>query len=562
MAQALICVRNVILLACRSDRDIHLYDETPVNSISLPGPAYRQKKLNMSSKPVRVRFAPSPTGPLHIGGVRTALYNYLFARKEGGTFVLRLEDTDQKRFVPAAESYIIESLRWLGIEPEEHPGTRGKFGPYRQSERKSIYRRYAEQMVEQGNAYYAFDSPEDLDQRREEAQAAGEHAWKYDHRARLQMRNSLALPKSESRQLLESGAAHVIRLKVPETEQITFKDIVRGQVAFSGSELDDKVLIKEDGMPTYHMANIVDDHLMEITHVIRGEEWLSSTAHHILLYQALGWPPPQFAHLPLILAPTGKGKLSKRHGKKFGMPVFPLAWKGGSEEESFPGFREYGFVPEAVLNFLAFLGWNPGTEQEIFSLEEMSEAFSLDKIGKSGARFDFDKAKWFNQQYIQQADTRQIVAWLIPGLAEKGIAADKDRLAQFVEMYRERVALLPDFWEQGYYLWKPVESYDEKAIRKKWKPESASLIEGFAQALEEAEPFEADEIGAATQKYMAEREIKPGALFPFLRLALSGTLKGPGISDIIAFLGREESVARLQSAPEYFASIAQDQDHE
>ncbi len=516
----------------------------------------------MSSKSVRVRFAPSPTGALHIGGVRTALYNYLFARKEEGAFVLRLEDTDQKRFVPGAEAYISESLRWLGIEPDEQPGTAGKFGPYRQSERQAIYRQYAEQMVEQGTAYYAFDSPEELDRKREEAKAAGEHAWKYDHRARLQMRNSLTLPESETRRILEAGLPHVIRLRVPETEQITFTDIVRGQVAFSGAELDDKVLIKEDGMPTYHMANIVDDHRMEISHVIRGEEWLPSTAHHILLYQALGWEPPQFAHLPLILAPTGKGKLSKRHGKKFGMPVFPLAWEAESEEDSFLGFREYGFVPEAVINFLAFLGWNPGTEQEIFSLEELSEAFSLDKIGKSGARFDYDKAKWFNQQYIQHASDRQIAAWLKPVLEEKGVRADAERLAAFGHLFKERVTLLPDFWEQGYYLWKPVESYDEKSIRKRWKPESAALIEGFADTLQEVEPFEPDKIGTATQQYMQAKAIQPGALFPFLRLALSGTLKGPGISEMIAFLGKEKSLARLRAAPGIFTALAEKKDHE
>jgi glutamyl-tRNA synthetase len=542
----------------QSERVIHLSETTPGNPISLPGSSYRQKKIfNMSSKPVRVRFAPSPTGALHIGGVRTALYNYLYARKEGGAFVLRLEDTDQKRLVPGAEAYIRDSLRWLGIEPDEYPGTVGKFGPYRQSERKAIYRQYAEQMVEQGKAYYAFDSTEELDRKREEAKASGEHAWKYDHRARLQMRNSLTLPESETHEIVEAGHPHVIRLKVPETEQITFADIIRGQVAFSGSELDDKVLIKEDGMPTYHMANIVDDHRMEISHVIRGEEWLPSTAHHILLYQALGWEPPQFAHLPLILAPTGKGKLSKRHGKKFGMPVFPLAWEAESEEDSFLGFREYGFVPEAVLNFLAFLGWNPGTEQEIFSLEELSEAFSLDKIGKSGARFDYDKAKWFNQQYIQHASDQQIAAWLKPVLEEKGVKAGADRLATFGHLFKERVALLSDFWEQGYYLWKPVESYDEKSIRKRWKPESAALIEGFADALQKVEPFEPDNIGTATQQYMEAKAIKPGALFPFLRLALSGTLKGPGISEMIAFLGKEESLARLRAAPGNFSALAE-----
>ncbi len=511
----------------------------------------------MSQKPVRVRFAPSPTGALHIGGVRTALYNYLFAKKHQGVFILRLEDTDQSRFVAGAESYIRESLEWLGIVPDEGPGIGGDVGPYRQSERKPMYLQYAEQMIAKGLAYYAFDRPEELAQQREAAKAAGEHAWKYDHKVRMQMRNSLSLPDKETEELLDSGAPHVIRLKVPESDMITFEDRIRGEVTFAGAELDDKVLIKEDGMPTYHMANIVDDHLMEISHVIRGEEWLSSTAHHILLYRALGWEPPEFAHLPLILTPTGKGKLSKRHGKKFGIPVFPLAWEAETEEDSFLGFREFGFVPGAVLNFLAFLGWNPGTEQELFSLDELVNAFTLDKIGKSGARFNYDKARWFNQQYIQKAQPSQLGEWEEPWLAKEGVVAEKDRIAAFCQMLQSRVTLLPDFWEQGAYLWKEVESYDEKAIRKRWKAESGAYLNALAERLEALEPFEAPTVEEAIGAFMEEKELKPGQLFPFLRLALSGTLKGPGIPEMAHFLGKEETVSRLKTSVDRFTGILQ-----
>ncbi|RME93486.1 MAG: glutamate--tRNA ligase, partial [Bacteroidetes bacterium] len=350
---------------------------------------------------VRVRFAPSPTGALHIGGVRTALYNYLLAKKLGGTFILRIEDTDQTRYVPGAEAYILEALDWLGLTPDEGPGFGGAYGPYRQSERQAQYLKYAQELVASGRAYYAFDTPEELEAQRELAKAAGKHSFKYDAQSRGQLRNSLSLPKAEVEALLADGVPYTIRLLVEPGQTVVIEDLVRGSVSFQTDELDDKVLLKADGMPTYHLANIVDDHLMKISHVIRGEEWLPSTAHHVLLYRAFGWEDtmPAFAHLPLILKPTGKGKLSKRDGLKLGIPVFPLAWKGDTPEDSFMGFREFGFDPAAVLNFLALLGWNPGTDQEIFSLDELIAAFSIEKIGKAGARFDFDKAKWFNQQY-------------------------------------------------------------------------------------------------------------------------------------------------------------------
>ena len=378
---------------------------------------------------IRLRFAPSPTGALHIGGLRTALYNYLLAKRHEGTFILRIEDTDQTRYVDGAEKYIMDALKWCGIVPDESPVLGGEHGPYRQSERKAIYRPYAERLVREGKAYYAFDTPEEWAAKRNELQEAGNHSPKYDASVRGQMKTSLAMSENELEAKLNTGSPHVIRLMVPENEEVLVEDRIRGQVRFETNVLDDKVLLKTDGMPTYHLANIVDDHLMEISHVIRGEEWLSSTAHHILLYQAFGWEPPVFAHLPLILKPSGKGKLSKRDGKKLGIPVFPLSWMGETEEDSFTGFKEYGFLPEAAINFLALLGWNSGTDQEIFDMQELVKVFALDQVGKSGARFDFEKAKWFNQQYLINLSSKEVARQLQTIIPEGVTYAD----AEFLE---------------------------------------------------------------------------------------------------------------------------------
>jgi glutamyl-tRNA synthetase len=511
----------------------------------------------MSASPIRVRFAPSPTGALHIGGVRTALYNYLFARQQGGKFILRIEDTDQTRYEPRAEAYILEALDWFGLVPDEGPRQGGDFGPYRQSERRELYAEYTQRLLDSGAAYYAFDTPEELNAQREAAQAAGEHAWKYDAATRGQLKNSLALPAAETERLLAAGTPYVVRLRVDPGHTVVIDDLIRGRVEFQSDELDDKVLMKADGLPTYHLANIVDDHLMEISHVIRGEEWLPSTAHHVLLYQAFGWGEemPQFAHLPLIMKPTGKGKLSKRDGQQLGIPVFPLAWAGATEEQSFTGFREFGFDPEAALNFLALLGWNPGTEQEVFSREALIAAFSLEKIGKSGARFDFDKAKWFNQQYIIHADADHLLDRVRPVIAAHGHQPGDDYLRAFIELLRERVVFYEDFWTQGYYFFEPVRSYDEKTIRKKWKPATAEMLAALRTALKTVSPYRAPEIKAAIEAFMQERELGFGAVFPFLRIALSGTVKGPGVYEMIELLGPDTVDERLAKASQDFSEL-------
>jgi len=503
---------------------------------------------------VRLRFAPSPTGALHIGGVRTALYNYLLARKHGGTFVLRIEDTDQTRYVPGAEDYIREALAWCGLNPDEGPGIGGEYGPYRQSERKELYSKYVHQLVESGHAYYAFDTPEELNERREAEEAAGNPAFKYDAKVRLEMRNSVALGEAETGRLLESGTPHTIRLMVPEHEQVEIMDLIRGKVTFNTSELDDKILLKADGMPTYHMANIVDDHLMQITHVIRGEEWLSSTAHHVLLYQALGWDEqmPQFAHLPLILKPTGIGKLSKRDGDRLGIPVFPLAWKGETEEESFTGFREFGFDPRAVLNFLAFLGWNPGTEQELFSQEQLIEAFDVEKIGKAGARFDFDKAKWFNQQYIMKTDDEALAQKIRPLIEARGYQPTDAFLASFCGLMKERVTLLTDFWDKGFFFFSDFATFDEETVRKKWKADKREQFDRFYDELNAVEQFDAATVKAAVEGFMQREELKFGDVLPILRVGLTGTMKGPAIFETMELLGKHECLRRLQRAYEKF----------
>ncbi len=501
------------------------------------------------TRPVRVRFAPSPTGALHIGGVRTALYNYLFAKKHGGTFILRIEDTDQTRYVPGAEAYIIESLKWCGLLPDEGPGFGGTYGPYRQSERKDVYGRYAEQLVSAGHAYYAFDTVEELEAMRERGKEQGDHNVMYGAANRGSMRNSLSLSSEETQRLLDSGHPWTIRLKVPVGELIRFGDEIRGTVEFDSSELDDKVLLKADGMPTYHLANVVDDHLMEITHVIRGEEWLPSTAHHVLLYRFLGWEEtrPLFAHLPLILKPNGNGKLSKRDGMKLGIPVFPLSWDDPDPSERFTGFREAGFDPAAVLNFLAFLGWNPGTEQELFTLEELSEVFSLEKVSKGGARFDFEKARWYNQQYIKARSGAEIASLLAPWTKDLPGSIDAGYLASVCELMKERVTVYPEILEEGYYFFVPVKNYDEATLKKKFRPELLPVLKSIETRVAATKPFLAAAIEQEVKDLLAAENLGPGNIFPLLRLAMAGTLKGPGLFEIIELLGEQEFSERMQA---------------
>jgi glutamyl-tRNA synthetase len=498
---------------------------------------------------IRVRFAPSPTGALHIGGVRTALYNYLLARKHNGTFILRIEDTDQNRFVPGAEEYIIESLLWCGLKPDEGPGFGGEYGPYRQSDRKEIYQAQVAELLRTGHAYYAFDTTEELEARREK-----DPNFKYDASVRMELKNSLSLPSGELQNLLDQGVPYTVRLKVPDNQDVVVEDLIRGQVHFQSQELDDKVLLKADGMPTYHLANIVDDHLMRITHVIRGEEWLPSTGHHVLLYRAFGWEDtmPVFAHLPLILKPDGKGKLSKRDGTRLGIPVFPLSWKGESAEDSFTGFREFGFDPRAVLNFLALLGWNSGTEQELFSLEELTQAFSVEKIGKGGARFDFDKAKWFNHQYIQTSPNDALAKEFRPYLETKGLNISDAFLQKYCGLLKDRVHFLPEFWDAGHYLLEPAVAFDPEAVSKKWRPDLVPAMEGVISFIRDQAAFEAGPLHDAVTQWLKDQQIKPGDILTLLRIALTGAMKGPGVFDMMELLGKEASVQRLERALDHF----------
>jgi len=506
---------------------------------------------------IRVRFAPSPTGPLHIGGVRTALYNYLFAKKHQGTFILRIEDTDQTRYVEGAENYITSALAWLGLNPDEGFGAGGDFGPYRQSERRDIYQKYAKQLVDGGHAYYAFDSPEELDIWREKLVNEGVHSPNYDMHTRNSMRNSLSLTKEETDKLMAEGVDYVVRLKVPENETIGFTDIVRGSVQFDSAELDDKVMLKADGLPTYHLANIIDDHLMEISHVIRGEEWLSSTAHHVLLYRAFGWADemPSFAHLPLLLKPTGKGKLSKRDGAKFGFPVFPLEWKSEDGVDDFGGFKEFGFLPEATLNFLALLGWNPGDDREMMNLEELVELFSLEKIVKSGARFDIEKAKWFNQQYLLGMDNAELATLVTPLVEAAGLNSDPAFLNKLCELMKPRVNLLPEFIsESSFFFHKPTE-YDQKMIRKKWKSPNSEAMLNILEKIAEVEDFTAVNIETNVKSYMEEAGLGFGNILPLLRIAVTGTMKGPDIFETMALLRKKEVLDRIPAAFGVFNNI-------
>ena len=503
----------------------------------------------MSEKKVRVRFAPSPTGPLHIGGVRTALYNYLFARKQGGDFLLRIEDTDQNRFVHGAEEYIMESLKWCGIQWDEGPGKDGLHAPYRQSERKDLYRQYAMQLIESGNAYYAFDTAEELEEMRKRIEAEKGNA-QYDATTRGSMKNSLTLNKVETVAMLESGAPYVVRFKMPENEEVVMQDKVRGTVKVNTSLLDDKVLFKSDGMPTYHLANVVDDYLMEISHVIRGEEWLPSLPLHVLLYRSLGWESsmPQFAHLPLLLKPDGNGKLSKRDGDRLGFPVFPLLWKDPKSGEISSGYRESGYFADAFLNMLALLGWNPGTDQELFSMEELIEAFSLERVGKSGSKFDPAKAIWFNHQYLLKRDNEEVAALFDLILKDKGIHEPMEKVVKIVSLVKDRVNFVHEIWEQSAFFFNAPESYDEKTVQKKWKEDTPDILNQVTDILKNTEPFTVEAIDKALHDYMEEHEVGAGKLMIALRLSLVGAGMGPDLKEIMVLLGKEEVIVRIERA--------------
>ena len=508
-------------------------------------------------KNIRVRFAPSPTGPLHIGGVRTALYNYLLAKKHQGAFVLRIEDTDRTRYVEGAEEYIKRALEWFGMSPDEGVDQGGAYGPYRQSDRKEIYRKYVDDLVAAGRAYIAFDTPEEIQAMREREQNKGVHSPKYDASTRMTMRNSLTLSAGEVTGLQQQGTPYVVRLLVEPGRTVEIEDLVRGSVRFDTTELDDKVLLKGDGMPTYHLANIVDDHLMEITHVIRGEEWLSSTAHHVLLYEAFGWKDsmPSFAHLPLILKPSGKGKLSKRDGAKFGFPVFPLAWDAGEGEEAYLGFKEAGFLPDAVINFLAFLGWNPGGEREIFTLSELVEVFDPAHIVKSGARFDYEKALWFNQQHIMRLPDDALLEWLRPGMSTYYADWSEEQLKRVIPLMKERIKTRNEFYENTRFFFSEDWPYEEKMIRKKWKEDSPAHLQNLLAGLKQIDPFEAAACEATVKTFISENGLSFGAIMPLLRIGLTGTLKGPDLFQTMEILGRERTIARLERALEAFPRI-------
>ncbi|CAG4988668.1 Glutamate--tRNA ligase [Dyadobacter sp. CECT 9275] len=505
----------------------------------------------MSNQAVRVRFAPSPTGPLHAGGVRTALYNYLFARQTGGQMLLRIEDTDQTRYVPGAEAYILEALQWLGIEIDEGPETGGPHAPYRQSERKEMYRAYAERLVQEGKAYYAFDTAEELDAMRKRLEAAKVAAVQYNAITRMEMTNSITLPAEETQARLASGEPYVIRMKIMPKEDIRFNDLIRGWVVVHSSQIDDKVLLKSDGMPTYHLANIVDDHLMGITHVIRGEEWLPSAPLHVLLYRYFGWEStmPQFAHLPLLLKPDGNGKLSKRDADLGGFPIFPLEWTDPVTGDKARGFREEGYMPEATANFLALLGWNAGTEQEVFSMDEMIKAFSFDRVHKAGARFDINKANWFNQQYLKHRSEESIREEVLPLLASNGLQVTSGQAGQIVHLLKDRVHFVKEIVEESRFLFAAPEEYDQDVVVKKWNEESVSAITGFKEALEKYEgDFVADQIKTILSGTMEALGIKMGKVMQALRLAVTGAGAGPDLMIIMEILGKAEVVNRLQIA--------------
>ncbi|MDA9875224.1 glutamate--tRNA ligase [Flavobacteriaceae bacterium] len=499
------------------------------------------------NKSIRVRFAPSPTGPLHIGGVRTALFNYLFAKKHGGTFVLRIEDTDQKRFVNGAEDYITNALNWCNIPFDEGPGKDGDFGPYRQSERKHLYKQYVDLLIENNKAYYAFDTAEALDLERKNHEAKGKtFIYNWHNRTRGRLVNSLVLSKEDVAEKIANGEDYVVRFLAPQDETLELTDLIRGRIAIDTNTLDDKVLFKSDGMPTYHLANVVDDYLMNITHVIRGEEWLPSLALHQLLYNAFGWEAPEFAHLPLILKPTGKGKLSKRDGDKLGFPVFPLNWEDPSTDSISKGYKESGYFPEAVVNFLAFLGWNPGTEQELFSLSELVEAFDMKNVNKAGARFDPDKTKWFNHQYMQKQSAETLSKIFIDTTPELK-AIDPDYVALVVDLIKERATFPSEFWGLSHYFFKAPETFAEAALKKAWKEHSKDLMSQLIGVLETADDSSVDGIQTTVKGWITENEIGFGKIMMPLRVALVGALEGVDVFDILYLIGKNEAVKRIQT---------------
>ena len=492
---------------------------------------------------VRVRFAPSPTGPLHIGGVRTALYNYLFAKRNGGTFILRIEDTDQTRFVEGAEEYIMEALEWCGIKIDEGIREGGDYGPYRQSDRKDLYRQYADILIERGDAYYAFDSADTLEAIRLEKEKNGD-TFIYNAAIRQSLVNSLSLPQSEWKAKLSAGEPYVIRYRMPENEEIKFNDLIRGDIVVNTSTLDDKVLFKSDGMPTYHLANIVDDHLMEITHVIRGEEWLPSLPLHVLLYRSFGWKSPLFAHLPLLLKPTGKGKLSKRDGDKLGFPVFPLYWSQG---ETARGYREDGYFPEAFVNMLALLGWNPGTEQELFTMEELIESFTIERVGKSGSRFDPEKAKWFNRQYLLKKSDEELATLFLDVIRSKGHDAPFEKVVKLTAMVRERADFITELWAQtDFYFDAPV-SYDQDVLKKRWGAETPVQMSELITVLEGIKEFSGAKCESIVKEWIAAKGYNTGAILNVFRLLIVGASRGPHLFDIIEWIGKEETLIRLRN---------------
>ena len=502
----------------------------------------------MKTENIRVRFAPSPTGPLHIGGVRTALYNFLFARKLSGTLILRIEDTDHNRFVPGAEKYIVDSLCWCGLEFDESPDKGGPHAPYRQSERSEIYKEYVLRLIENGHAYYAFDTESELEAMREKAKSDGGKSFQYDQQTRKFLKNSTSLSEAEVQSMLSTGIPYVIRINIPENESVVVHDMIRGEVVVNTLNLDDKVLFKSDGMPTYHLANVVDDYLMKITHVIRGEEWLPSAPIHVLLYRFLGWENimPQFAHLPLILKPNGNGKLSKRDGDRLGFPVFPTAWKDPKTEEIYSGYRESGYLPEAVINILAHLGWNPGTEQELFSMNELIQQFSLERVGKHGSKFDPEKAKWFNHQYMQRKSDDELSLLLKPYLEQHGASPSNDYLGKVIRVVRERAILIPDLWKTAWFFFIRPEQYDEQVYQKIWHIGTSELMMDFAKEVDNLEDFSKETLHTLIQDFTIKTGFKMGQLMNPLRLLMVGSNQGPGMEDMAVILGKEEFLTRIR----------------
>lgn len=514
-----------------------------------------QIKEGMENKRVRLRYAPSPTGPQHIGGIRTALYSYLFAKKHGGDFLLRIEDTDQTRFVEGAEAYIIESLAWCGIEVDEGVDVGGKFAPYRQSERKAlgIYKIYSDQMLAAGHAYYAFDTAEDLENMRQSAAATNGKIPQYDAVNRMQMKNALSLAEDEVKKLLETGVPYVIRLKIPQDETIKFTDLIRGEVSVHSSQLDDKVLIKSDGMPTYHFAHIVDDYLMEISHAVRGEEWLPSAPAHILIYRFLGLEAamPRYAHLPLLLRPDGNGKLSKRDGDRLGFPTFPLTWTDPKTGEVSQGYRERGYLPDAFINMLAFLGWNPGTEQEIFSMDELIAAFSFERVSKSGARFDPEKTKWFNQEFLRRKDEKALGALLIPELKKNNISSTIEYAEKVCKLMKEKIHFITDILEQAPWLFAEPEKYDLAAVKKKWNDNFPVFVKALMSTYKTLENFDMQSTEAAFKETAESLQMNAGSFMQLFRICLSGMSGGPALFEIAEVLGKEKVLERLEYALAY-----------